>query len=66
MIIYCDGLIYDVSVSLGGADDEPLNKNILEFNQETESWTVIGTMREPRRIHAVSVVSFDDFKKWCN
>ena len=66
MIIYCDGLIYDVSVSLGGADDEPLNKNILEFNQETESWTVIGAMKEQKKSYAVSIVSFDDYKKWCN
>ena len=40
-------------------------KDILEFNQETESWTVIGAMKEPKSLHTVSVVSFDDYKKWC-
>ena len=28
-------------------------KDILEFNQETESWTVIGAIKEPRIAHAV-------------
>ena len=39
---------------------------ILEFNPETESWTKIGTMKESRYNHAVSVVPFDDFANWCN
>ena len=41
-------------------------KEILEFNLQTESWTEIGLMKEPEETHAVSVVSFEDFKKWCN
>ena len=41
-------------------------KEILEFNYETESWTVIGAMKEQKRGVGVSVVSLDDFKKWCN
>ena len=41
-------------------------KDILEFNQETESWTVIGAMKEPKYATAVSVVSYDDYKKFCN
>ena len=41
-------------------------KDILEFNFQTESWTVIGAMKEPRLGHSVSVVSFEDYKKWCN
>ena len=39
---------------------------ILEFNFETESWTEIGTMKEARYHHAVSIVSYDDYAKWCN
>ena len=39
---------------------------ILEFNFETESWTEIGTMKEGRDGHAVSVVSNDDYENWCN
>ena len=38
----------------------------MEFNPETESWTKIGTMKRSRYYHAVSVVPFDDFAKWCN
>ena len=41
-------------------------KEIVEFNQETESWTVIEAMKEPKYGHGVSVVSLDDYKKWCN
>ena len=41
-------------------------KEILEFNYETETWTVIGAMKETRREHAVSAVSFKDYEKWCN
>ena len=41
-------------------------KEIIEFNHETESWTVIGAMKEPKSAAEVSVVSFDDYKKWCN
>ena len=41
-------------------------KEIVEFNYETESWTVIGAMKEGKQSYGVSVVSFDDYKKWCN
>ena len=41
-------------------------KEISEFNQETESWTLIGTMKEPRNGPSVSLVSFQDYKNWCN
>ena len=41
-------------------------KYILEFNLETETWTEISKMKEGRHAHAVSVVSYDDFAKWCN
>ena len=37
---------------------------IIEFNKETESWTVIGAMKEPKHGTAVSVVSFDDYANW--
>ena len=38
---------------------------IFEFNYETESWTEIGTMNENRGNPGVSVVSYDDYAKWC-
>ena len=58
-------------ISLGGRDGGGgFRKEILEFNPETVAWTVIGTMKEHHRarkyLHAVSVVSFDDYEKWCN
>ena len=43
-----------------------VKREILEFNQETESWSVIGAMKEGRYNHGVSLVSIDDYKKWCN
>jgi len=42
------------------------SKEILEFNYETESWRRIGTMKERRSSHDMSVVSLDDYEKWCN
>ena len=43
-------------------------KEISEFDPETESWTVIGAMKEKRYKHDVSVVSFadSDYDKLCN
>ena len=52
-------------ISSGGNSQKKL-KDILEFNLQTESWTVIGAMKEPRVAHSASVVSFEDYKKWCN
>ena len=52
-------------ISSGGNSQKKL-KDILEFNLLTESWTVIGAMKEPRLAHSGSVVSFEDYKKWCN
>ena len=52
-------------ISSGGNSPKKL-KDILEFNLLTESWTVIGAMKEPRFAHSGSVVSFEDYKKWCN
>ena len=55
------GNIYDLQL-LG----DTTSIDILEFNHETESWTVIGAMKEKRRRHGVSVVSSEDYEKWCN
>ena len=52
--------------SSGGSIRGSIQNTILEFNYETESWTEVGTMKRPRRYHAVSVVPFDDFANWCN
>ena len=61
----------------GGADGDDIisdvqsglrndRKEILEFNHEAGSWTVIGEMKESREYHAVSLGSFNDYEKWCN
>ena len=52
--------------AFSGGFDGGHKKEILEFNHETESWIVIGAMKEPRENHAVSLVSIDDYEKWCN
>ena len=39
---------------------------ILEFSPETESWTSVAMMREPRGGHAISVVNFEDFVEHCD
>ena len=52
-------------ISSGGHYGGSLRKEIREFNQETKEWTLIGTMKEPRYQHAVSVESFYDYEKWC-
>ena len=52
-------------ISSGGNSPKKL-KDILEFNLLTESWTVIGAMKEGKHSNTVSVVSYDDYKKWCN
>ena len=59
---------YIKCISSGGTQvqGDAVMIDILEFNHATESWTVIGAMKEKRRRHGVSVVSFDDYEKWCN
>ena len=52
--------------SLGPSGGYSSREEILEFNQETESWIVIGAMKEPRKLLAVSVISFDEYENWCN
>ena len=54
---------------LGGKDSgrqEWNNRNdILQYNPETEEWQKIGTMKEARKLHAVTVVSYKDYAYWC-
>ena len=52
--------------SQGGQGSGGPQNNILQFNNETESWTKIGTMLQEKKFFAVSVVLYDDFAKWCN
>ena len=50
----------------GSSSPDSIRDDILEFNQETEEWTEIGTMTVPRHRHGVAVVSFADYDQWCN
>ena len=63
MILQCT---YKRCISSGGEYSEGYKKDVLEFIHETESWTVIGEMKEPKVDHAVSVVSFQDYENDCN
>ena len=38
---------------------------IEEYNPENEEWLRIGSMKNARYEHAVSVVSFEDYADWC-
>ena len=40
----------------GGFDGNNIKNSILEYNQETEKWVEIGSMRTGRYGHGVSVV----------
>ena len=51
--------------STGGQYSGGYKKDILEFIPETESWTLIGEMKESKKYHALSVVSFQDYENDC-
>ena len=56
----------DIYFYSGGQDETRYTMNdILEYDPETEKWTQIGTMREARDDHAVSVVKYEDYAEWC-
>ena len=40
--------------------------DVLTFNNTNETWTKVGTMREPRNYHAASVVQEDQIIDYCN
>ena len=50
--------------TLGGYDGSSRN-NMLEYNPGTEQWQDIGTMKEARGYHAVTIVSLTDYAAWC-
>ena len=65
LIVFLITYIYITVSSSGGRDASDSNR-IQEFSPETEEWSVIGAMEETRRHNRVSVVSFVNYKKWCN
>ena len=60
------GLIF-IFKTLGGSDGYGnfYGNNILEYNPGTEQWQDIGTMKEARGYHAVTIVSLIDYAAWC-
>ena len=59
-------IILRLSFILGGKDSDSNYRNdILQYNPETEEWRMIGTMKETRNDHAVTVVSYKDYADWC-
>ena len=56
----------DIYFNSGGMVNHiTIRNDILEYDPETEEWTQIGTMREARYSHAVSVVDFRDYADFC-
>ena len=54
---------------LGGRislDNTNTKNDILEYDPETKKWTQIGSLREARAAHAVSVLNFTDYAEWCD
>ena len=50
---------------MGSGLDYDARDNILEYDPETKQWTQIGTMREARHGHAVTVVDYEDYVDFC-
>ena len=49
----------------GGSDYSDYYDEILEFRPDTDQWMLAGRMMEPRFMHAVSTINFDDVSAWC-
>ena len=40
--------------------------NIIEYDMAEDSYTMwVGTMKHPRRRHAITVVQYEEFSNWC-
>ena len=48
-----------------GGNDGSARNEILEYDPETKEWTKIGTMRESRYVHGMSVVYYSDYADFC-
>ena len=55
----------DIYLYSGGYDGSARN-SILEYDPETKKWKQIGTMREARDDHAVTVVDLRDYADFCH
>ena len=48
----------------GGYDDDDRSDDILEARGG--EWRKVGTLTDGRYFHALSIVNFSDFAKYCN
>ena len=56
-----------ISFASGGYDSSyNYHDYVLNYNITDETWTQVGTMREPRYHHGVSVVQLDHIFDYCN
>lgn len=57
----------DNRILLFGGNDwsDTVLDTILEYDISGDSYTQIGTMTEARKWHAISVVQYADFSRWC-
>ena len=62
-IYYFMSEMFFIFQTLGGSYS--YSNNILEYNPGTETWQEIGTSKEARWNHAVSIVSYMDYAGWC-
>ena len=49
----------------GGSTNGGPVKTILEYDITRDSYSQIGSMTQARDSHAISVVRYEDFSKWC-
>ena len=54
-----------LTILAGGWDGDNVLDTILEYDITGDSYTEIGTMKDTRESHAVSVVQHEDFAQSC-
>ena len=52
-------------IILGGYGNGRIHNTILEYDITGDSFKEIGQMMADRQSHAISVVQYADFSKWC-
>ena len=50
---------------LGYSDNDHYYDDILEYDPEEDTMTIVGHMTQGRKSHAVSVVRAEDYLPWC-
>ena len=55
-----------ITLLAGGYDDVDEFDSILEYDITGDAFTQIGIMAQARDTHAVSVVQYEEYSKWCD